>query len=157
MTQIPLPRVIVSSGAITYFVNFLGLILGLDHCMREQKKLPKNQICCTGRDTLTRVILYSNPFENNEGKNYMALTPFFGNGAGGNGIGKISGALTKIGKFDIVLMYDSDVSIARLIPLIIPSLFKKAMGILQSHQSVLPSLPKTCDEIQTNLVCELLT
>ena len=45
-----------------------------------------------------------------------ALTPLFGNGAGAHGIGKISGVLTKIGKFDIVLMYD--VSIARLIPII---------------------------------------
>ena len=46
-----------------------------------------------------------------------ALTPLFGNGAGANGIGKISGVLTKIGKFDIVLMYD--VSIAILIPIIL--------------------------------------
>ena len=45
-----------------------------------------------------------------------ALTPLFGNWAGAHGIGKISGVLTKIGKFDIVLMYA--VSIARLIPLI---------------------------------------
>ena len=45
-----------------------------------------------------------------------ALTPLFGNGAGAHGIGKISGVLTKIGKFDIVLMYD--ISIARLIPII---------------------------------------
>ena len=45
-----------------------------------------------------------------------ALTPLFGNGAGAHGIGKISGVLTKIGKFDIVLMFD--VSIARLIPMI---------------------------------------
>ena len=37
--------------------------------------------------------------------------PFFGNGAGAHEIGKISGVLNKIGKFDIVLMYD--VSIAR--------------------------------------------
>ena len=42
--------------------------------------------------------------------------PFFGNGAGAHGIGKISSILTKIGKFLIVLMYD--VSIARLIPII---------------------------------------
>ena len=48
-----------------------------------------------------------------------ALTPLFGNGAGAHGIGKISCVLTKIGKFDIVLMYD--VSIARLIPIIKPS------------------------------------
>ena len=47
---------------------------------------------------------------------YRALTPLFGNGAGAHGIRKISGVLTKIGKFDIVLMYDS--SIARLIPMI---------------------------------------
>ena len=45
-----------------------------------------------------------------------ALTPIFGNGAGAHGIAKISGVLTKIRKFDIVLMYD--VSIARFIPLI---------------------------------------
>ena len=45
-----------------------------------------------------------------------ALTPLFGNGAGANGIGKISGVLTEIGKFDIILMYD--VSIARLISII---------------------------------------
>ena len=47
---------------------------------------------------------------------YRALTPLFGNGAGAHGIGKISGVLTKIGKIDIVLMYD--VSISRLIPII---------------------------------------
>ena len=45
-----------------------------------------------------------------------ALTPLFGNGAGAHGIGKISGVLAKIGKFDIILMYD--VSIARLFPII---------------------------------------
>ena len=45
-----------------------------------------------------------------------ALTLLFGNGAGAHGIGKISGILTKIGKFDIVIMYD--VSIAWLIPII---------------------------------------
>ena len=45
-----------------------------------------------------------------------ALTLLFGNGAGAHGIGKISGVLTKIGKFYIVLMYD--ISIARLIPII---------------------------------------
>ena len=45
-----------------------------------------------------------------------ALTPLFGNGAGAHGIGKISGVLTKIGKLDIVLMYD--IYIARLIPII---------------------------------------
>ena len=43
-----------------------------------------------------------------------ALTPVFGNGAGAHGIGKISGILSKIGKF--VLMYG--VSIPRLIPII---------------------------------------
>ena len=47
---------------------------------------------------------------------HRALTPLFGNGARAHGIGKISGVLTKIGKFDMVLMYD--VSIARLIPII---------------------------------------
>ena len=45
-----------------------------------------------------------------------APTPLFGNGAGAHGIRKISGVLTKIGKLDIVLMYD--VSIARLIRII---------------------------------------
>ena len=35
-----------------------------------------------------------------------ALTPLFGNGAGAHGIGEISGVLIKIGKFDIVRMYD---------------------------------------------------
>ena len=35
-----------------------------------------------------------------------ALTPLFGNGTGAHGLGKISVILTKIGKFDIVLMYD---------------------------------------------------
>ena len=45
-----------------------------------------------------------------------ALTPLFGNGAGAHGIGKISGVLTEIGKFDITLMYD--VFIARLIPIL---------------------------------------
>ena len=44
------------------------------------------------------------------------LTPLFGNRVRAHGIGKISGVLTKIGKFDIVLMYE--VSIARLIPII---------------------------------------
>ena len=47
---------------------------------------------------------------------FRALTPLFGNGAGAHGIGKISGVLTKIGKLDIVLMYD--VYIARWIPII---------------------------------------
>ena len=47
---------------------------------------------------------------------HRALTPLFGNGARADGIGKISSVLAKIGKFDIVLMYD--VSIARLIPII---------------------------------------
>ena len=48
-----------------------------------------------------------------------ALTPLFGNGAGAHGIGQISGVLTEIGKFDIVLMYDvSTIMIARLIPII---------------------------------------
>ena len=45
-----------------------------------------------------------------------ALTPLFGNGAGAHGIGKISGVLTEIGKFDIILM--NDISIARLIPIL---------------------------------------
>ena len=45
-----------------------------------------------------------------------ALTPLFGNGARAHGIGKISSVFTKIGKFDIILMYD--VSIAWLIPII---------------------------------------
>ena len=36
---------------------------------------------------------------------FRALTPLFGNGARAHGIGKISGVLSKIGKFD-VLMYD---------------------------------------------------
>ena len=49
-------------------------------------------------------------------RDYRALTPLFGNGARTHKIGKISGVLTKIGKFDIVLMYDA--SIARLIPII---------------------------------------
>ena len=39
-----------------------------------------------------------------------------GVGLGPMELGKISGVLTKIGKFDIVLMYD--ISIARLIPTI---------------------------------------
>ena len=47
---------------------------------------------------------------------HRALTPLFGNGAGAHGNGKISDVLIKIGKFDILLMYD--VSIARLIPII---------------------------------------
>ena len=45
-----------------------------------------------------------------------APTPLLGNGAGAHVVGKISGVLTEIGKFDIILMYD--VSIARLIPII---------------------------------------
>ena len=49
-----------------------------------------------------------------------ALTPLFGNGAGALGIGKISGVLTEIGKFDIILRYD--VSFARMIPIIKPYL-----------------------------------
>ena len=49
-------------------------------------------------------------------KRFRALTPLFGNGAGAHGIRKISGVLTKIGKLDIVLMYD--VYNARLIPII---------------------------------------
>ena len=48
-------------------------------------------------------------------KKNRALTPLFGNRADVHGIGKISGILTKIGKFDIILLYD--VSIARLIPI----------------------------------------
>ena len=47
---------------------------------------------------------------------FRALTPLFENGARAHGIGKIISVLTKIVKFDIVLMYD--VSIARLIPII---------------------------------------
>ena len=47
---------------------------------------------------------------------FRALTPLFGNGAGAHGIGKISGAVTEIGKFDIILRYD--ISIARMIPII---------------------------------------
>ena len=39
--------------------------------------------------------------------------PFFGMGLGPMELGKISGVLTKIGKFDIVHMYE--VSIARFI------------------------------------------
>ena len=56
-----------------------------------------------------QMVRYSNHFG-------RALTPLFGDGAGAHGIGKISGVLTKIGKFVIVLMYD--VSIAKLIPII---------------------------------------
>ena len=44
-----------------------------------------------------------------------ALMSLLGNRAGAHGIGKISGVLTKIGKIDIVLMYD--VSTAKLIPI----------------------------------------
>ena len=56
------------------------------------------------------------PYGNLDMVTCRALAPLFGNGAGAHGIGKISGVLTKIGKLDIVLMYD--VSIARLIPII---------------------------------------
>ena len=45
-----------------------------------------------------------------------ALTPLFGNGSIAHGIGKISSVLTKIGKFDIVLMYD--LPIAKMTPII---------------------------------------
>ena len=45
-----------------------------------------------------------------------ALAPLLGNWAGAHRIGKISGVLIKIGKFDILLSYD--ISIARLIPII---------------------------------------
>ena len=55
-------------------------------------------------------------YENESITSSRALTPLLGNGAGAHGIGKIGCILTKIGKFDIVLMYD--VSIARLIPII---------------------------------------
>ena len=55
-------------------------------------------------------------FEKFSRRQLRALTPLFGNGAEAHGIGKISGVLTKIGKLDIVLMYD--VYIARLIPII---------------------------------------
>ena len=48
--------------------------------------------------------------------NTRALTSLFENGVTAPGIGKISGILTKIAKFDISLMYD--VSIARLILII---------------------------------------
>ena len=51
---------------------------------------------------------------------YLLLTHHFGNGAGAHGIGKISVALTKIGKICIVFMYV--VSIARLIPIEIVNL-----------------------------------
>ena len=51
-----------------------------------------------------------------QGYRSRALTPLFGNGARAHGIGKISGVLTKIGKMDIVLMYD--IYIARLIQII---------------------------------------
>ena len=37
--------------------------------------------------------------------------PFLGMGPGAHGIGKISGVLTKIGKFDIVLMYEVSIAI----------------------------------------------
>ena len=53
-----------------------------------------------------------------------AFTPLFGNGAGAHGIGNtcIIGVLTKIGKFDIVLMYDVSIARFRLIPIIKPTL-----------------------------------
>ena len=54
---------------------------------------------------------------------FKALTPLFGNWAGAHGIGKMSGVLTKIGKFNIVLRYD--VSIARLIKLTLVSYEKR--------------------------------
>ena len=47
---------------------------------------------------------------------FRALTPLFWNGARVHGIGKIGSVLTKIGKFDIVLVYD--ISIDSLIPII---------------------------------------
>ena len=50
-----------------------------------------------------------------EGALQGSHTPF-GEWGRAHGIGIIRGVLTKIGKFDIVLMYD--VSIARLIPII---------------------------------------
>ena len=73
------------------------------------------QVCSNNdpRLTLTYVTSRSNLLPNA----FAGLShPLFGNGAGAHGIGKISGVLTDIGKFDIILMYD--VSIARLIPII---------------------------------------
>ena len=46
----------------------------------------------------------------------QGLIPLFGMGPGPMELGKLAAFLTKIGKFDIDLMYD--VSIARLIPII---------------------------------------
>ena len=61
--------------------------------------------------------------------------------------------LGKIFKFTVIEFY--------LSYLLSPSFFKKAKGILQSplsvRLSVMLSPPKPLDEIQTNLVCELLT
>ena len=57
------------------------------------------------------------------------------NEAGAHGIGKISGVLTKIGQFDIVLMYD--VSIARLIQIIKLTLEgEKEASVIILHYSV---------------------
>ena len=60
---------------------------------------------------LHRFYCYNDNIQNFQGSH----TPFW-EWTGAHGIGKIGGVLTKIGKFDIVLMYD--VSIARLIPII---------------------------------------
>ena len=65
---------------------------------------------------MTMIWLFSiNSFVKSSRYNYQGFHTPFWNGAGARGVGKISGALTNIGKFDIVLM---DVSIARLIPII---------------------------------------
>ena len=45
--------------------------------------------------------------------------PFLGMGLGPMELGKLTGVLTKIGKFDIVLMYDVSIArLSRLIPII---------------------------------------
>ena len=60
-----------------------------------------------------------------------ALTPLVGNWAGAHIIWKISCVLTKIGKFDIVLMYD--VFIARLIPIIKLTFFLDIYNVVVSN------------------------
>ena len=76
-------------------------MVGPGHCPMNSKYGPS---LCKAVDPSFLVVKKSH---------FRTLTPLFGNGAGAHGIGKISGVLTEIGKFDI----EYDVSIARSIPI----------------------------------------
>ena len=75
-------------------------------------------------DCITELHIYLNRFYSSLAY-CRALATLFGNGAWANEIGKINCVLTKIGKFDIVFMYD--ISIASLIPII--KLTLKRLGL----------------------------